>query len=76
MPFNGKTTNHATALGRIAPSPTQAIQYAYGARDRSMKRHRTTAHTPPQNASETTAGTWNGHIGVVEYGARVVKPAA
>src|SRR5262250_2804493 len=75
IPFIGITTNQATELGPSAPMPRAFAQYA-APRDARIKAHNTIPQTPPQNASEITAGALNGGTGVMFHGARADAPAA
>ena len=64
-PFRGNTTNQATRLGRNAPK-TNAVSQYFGDLIRRMKNHSGIPQTPPQKASETTCGIWNGAVGESE----------
>src|SRR5262245_22802391 len=73
MPFSGSTTNSATMLGSSAPSTSARSQYAPPVAFRSNGQS-AAPQTPPQNASEITAGTPNGPVGAMLYGVRGNAP--
>jgi hypothetical protein len=73
IPLSGMTTNSATALGRSAPQMAAHIQrrlpWCF-----CTSAHRIGPQTPPQNASDNTAGTPKGGTAAMFQAARGNTP--